>query len=84
MSRPKKKTRLGDVAGPIPWPTLPTRGERGADFRSTNPAVLFMQKTPFVNYKNTKFTSALVYRTEEFETQQQGQLVGSVSVNLAF
>ena len=37
-----------------------------------------------VNYKNTKFTYALVYRSEEFEGQSGGQLFGSVSVNFAF
>jgi lipid A 3-O-deacylase len=37
-----------------------------------------------VNYRNTKLTYALVYRTEEFETQEEGQLFGSVTVNLAF
>ena len=37
-----------------------------------------------VNYKNTKFIYALVYRTEEFETQAEGQIFGSVSVNFAF
>ncbi len=37
-----------------------------------------------VNYKNTKLTYALVYRTEEFETQEEGQVFGSVTVNFAF
>lgn len=37
-----------------------------------------------VNYRNTKFTYALVYRTEEFDGQDGGQVFGSVSVNFAF
>jgi hypothetical protein len=37
-----------------------------------------------INYKNTKFTYALVYRTEEFAGEDGGQLFGSVSVNFAF
>ena len=37
-----------------------------------------------VNYKNTKVAYALVYRTEEFVGQKQGQLFGTVSVNLTF
>ena len=36
------------------------------------------------NYKNTKFTYALVYRTKEFEGQEEGQVFGSISVNFAF
>ena len=37
-----------------------------------------------VNYHNTKFTYALVYRSEEFEGQGEGQIFGSVTVNFAF
>lgn len=37
-----------------------------------------------VNYKNTKLTYALVYRTAEFDTQNGGQIFGSVTVNFAF
>lgn len=37
-----------------------------------------------VNYKNTKLTYAVVYRTKEFEGQEEAQLFGSVSVNFAF
>ena len=37
-----------------------------------------------LNYQNTKFTYALVYRTKEFEGQEEAQLFGSVSVNFAF
>ena len=36
-----------------------------------------------LNYKNTKFTYALVYRTKEFEGQEEAQLFGSISVNFA-
>ena len=36
------------------------------------------------NYKNTKLTYAVVYRTKEFEGQDEAQLFGSVSVNFAF
>jgi len=37
-----------------------------------------------VNYKNTKVTYALVYRTEEFVGQKGGELFGSVTINVAF
>jgi len=37
-----------------------------------------------VNYKNTKVTYALVYRTEEFVGQRGGEVFGSISVNFAF
>lgn len=37
-----------------------------------------------VNYHNTKFTYALVYRTEEFAGQEDGQLFGAISMNFAF
>jgi hypothetical protein len=37
-----------------------------------------------VNYQNTKFTYAVIYRTREFESQEEAQLFGSVSVNFAF
>lgn len=34
-----------------------------------------------INYKNTKFTYAMIYRTKEFEGQKEGQLFGSISIN---
>lgn len=37
-----------------------------------------------VNYKNTKFAYAFVYRTEEFSGQKEAQIFGTVSVNFAF
>ncbi len=37
-----------------------------------------------VNYQNTKFAYAFVYRTEEFDGQQEAQIFGTVSVNFAF
>ena len=37
-----------------------------------------------LNYRNTKVTYAVVYRTEEFEAQKEGQLFGSVSVTFPF
>ena len=37
-----------------------------------------------VNYKNTKFAYAFVYRTEEFYGQKEAQVFGTVSVNFAF
>ena len=37
-----------------------------------------------VNYKNTKFAYAFVYRTEEFYGQKEAQIFGTVSVNFAF
>ena len=36
------------------------------------------------NYKNTKLAYALVYRTREFKGQKEGQLFGTISVNIAF
>jgi hypothetical protein len=37
-----------------------------------------------VNYKNTKLTYAVVYRTEEFVGQDGGELFGSITANFAF
>ena len=37
-----------------------------------------------LNYHNTKLTYALTYRTEEFEAQEEAQVFGSVTINLAF
>ncbi|MDB6170728.1 MAG: hypothetical protein JWL59_39 [Chthoniobacteraceae bacterium] len=37
-----------------------------------------------INYGNTKFAYALVYRSEEFEGQGEGQVFGTVSVNFTF
>lgn len=37
-----------------------------------------------INYKNTTFTYAVVYRTEEFATQKAAQLFGAISLNFAF
>ncbi|MEA3211365.1 MAG: lipid 3-O-deacylase [Chthoniobacter sp.] len=48
------------------------------------PLVADLSAGASVNYHNTKFTYALTYRSEEFETQEQGQLFGSITVNFAF
>jgi hypothetical protein len=37
-----------------------------------------------INYRNTKFAYALVYRTKEFSSQKDAQVFGTVSVNWAF
>jgi lipid A 3-O-deacylase len=37
-----------------------------------------------INYRNTKLTYALVYRTEEFKNQQEGQVFGSIALSVAF
>lgn len=37
-----------------------------------------------MNIKNTKIAYALVYRTEEFEGQDEGQVFGTVSLNWTF
>ena len=37
-----------------------------------------------LNYKNTKLTYALDYRTEEFDGQKAGEVFGSISVNVSF
>ncbi len=36
------------------------------------------------NYKNTKIAYAFVYRTREFDSQREGQVFGSVSLNWTF
>lgn len=37
-----------------------------------------------INWKNTKLTYALVYRTKEFDGQQHGQMFGSVTLSFNF
>lgn len=37
-----------------------------------------------VNYKNTQISYAFVYRTKEFEGQEQGQLFGMISLNITY
>ena len=37
-----------------------------------------------LNYKNTKLTYALDYRTEEFKGQKAGEVFGSISANVSF
>ncbi len=37
-----------------------------------------------INWKNTKLAYALVYRTREFDEQQDAQVFGTVSINLTF
>lgn len=37
-----------------------------------------------VNYKNTKLSYALVYRTKEFDEQEEEQIFGTVSLNWTF
>ena len=37
-----------------------------------------------VNYKNTKLAYALVYRTKEFEEQDEAQVFGTLSLNWTF
>ncbi len=37
-----------------------------------------------MNFRDTKITYALVYRSEEFEGQAEGQLFGSITLNLAY
>ena len=37
-----------------------------------------------LNYKNTKLTYALVYRTEEFVGQSAGELFGSITASIEF
>ncbi len=37
-----------------------------------------------VNYGNTKLAYALVYRTKEFSEQKDGQIFGTVSINVSF
>jgi hypothetical protein len=37
-----------------------------------------------INYGNTKLAYALVYRTKEFTAQEEGQIFGTVSINVSF
>lgn len=37
-----------------------------------------------VNYKNTQLAYAFVYRTKEFDGQDQGQLFGTISLNITY
>jgi hypothetical protein len=37
-----------------------------------------------LNLQSTKVTYALIYRTKEFEAQEEGQMFGSISLNFAF
>lgn len=49
-----------------------------------NPFVADLSAGVAVNIKNTKIAYALVYRTKEFEAQDEGQLFGTVSMNWTF
>jgi hypothetical protein len=51
---------------------------------SKNPLVADLSAGAAINYKNTKLAYALVYRTEEFEEQDDGQVFGTVSLNWTF
>ncbi len=48
------------------------------------PFVIDISAGASVNYRNTKVTYALVYRSQEFDGQEEGQLFGAVSLNFAF
>jgi len=48
---------------------------------SRNPLVADLSAGVAMNYKNTKIAYALVYRTEEFKGQKEGQTFGTVSLN---
>jgi hypothetical protein len=37
-----------------------------------------------LNLQSTKITYAVIYRTKEFEAQEEGQMFGSISLNFAF
>ncbi|MBC8125725.1 MAG: lipid A deacylase LpxR family protein [Gloeobacteraceae cyanobacterium ES-bin-144] len=50
----------------------------------TNPFVADLSVGAAVNYKNTKLAYALVYRTKEFEGQDEAQVFGTVSLNWTF
>lgn len=51
---------------------------------SKNPFVADLSAGAAINYKNTKLAYALVYRTEEFEEQDDAQVFGTVSLNWTF
>jgi lipid A 3-O-deacylase len=51
---------------------------------SSKPLVADLSAGVAVNYKNTKLSYALVYRTKEFKGQDEGQVFGTVSLNWTF
>ncbi len=51
---------------------------------SKNPLVADMSAGAAINYKNTKLAYAFVYRTKEFEEQEDAQVFGTVSLNWTF
>jgi hypothetical protein len=51
---------------------------------SSNPLVADLSAGAAINYKNTKLSYALVYRTKEFKGQDEGQVFGAVSLNWTF
>jgi lipid A 3-O-deacylase len=50
----------------------------------SNPLVADLSAGVAMNYKNTKISYALVYRTKEFKGQEEGQTFGTVSLNWTF
>lgn len=51
---------------------------------NSNPFVADLSAGLAVNYKNTKLSYALVYRTKEFKGQDESQVFGTVSLNWTF
>ena len=51
---------------------------------SKNPFVADLSAGAAINYKNTKLSYALVYRTKEFDEQDDAQVFGTVSLNWTF
>jgi hypothetical protein len=50
----------------------------------SKPLVADLSAGVAMNYKNTKVAYALVYRTKEFKGQNEGQTLGTVSLNWIF
>ena len=61
-------------------------GNTFADSHSVDkkPAVADLSVGASVNYKNSKVTYAVVYRTEEYYGQNGPQIFGSITLNFAF
>jgi hypothetical protein len=49
-----------------------------------NPFVADLSVGVAMNIKNTKIAYAFVYRSKEFDSQQEAQIFGTVSINWTF
>ncbi len=56
----------------------------GSPSADRKPLVADLSVGASLNLQSTKVTYALIYRTKEFEAQEEGQMFGSISFNFAF